>query len=692
MTYSCRRFGSSVWLCSQGCCWGCGPARAQEPDSRAAEVAAEQERKAQALTPYHPGWFERKLLESTRPAALAPPAEFVVAFGDIKRGTGPDWARPTDTFQERRRCSTQTVYRSATPKSRQVSLQTPHFFKRRLTIGTASAGRTCPNVVFHGLAPGVAPVRAWYLVGNPVRGQRRRGVQAGTRAAVRSGDGPCNASTPASRPRRRTCRASASSPECPGVGPIPDYLHSFASAAIDSRDAARLPRHGSLLRATIHDFRQQNTGPYSFRRLDGVAEAVSADPVAGNWVFYFGVRASTTQTDAGQSVPYFLMPDLGGHYLRGYGTYRFVDKHSITVTAEYPVVRAGVTSTPPFSTMPARLCPSGRRSTSLASTSRTAPAFACTDRARRCSGSKWREATRARVSFFAFSPVGGYSAMRRAVHASDRCHAGTRDRACRGRVPSGLLEAQRARTGTKFFDDDPLMRIADTQDAAKVQPREISLDLRREHQSLGRPGLKDVGRAESVNTIDEVPDSPGSPIAPRSYADEIAARRRPTTPGPRPASGRSAASRTVSRQASRSSISGGAATSSSSTRRVCRSSAPAPKPWSPACSTRSGTTCPVEHRHASPREPGHWSGRDRQAPERRQTPDASLRHRRAALTRRTQPGRLVSGQLRQRPRRQAARRVQVRGHTLRRSQRRRPAREPARAARAAGVQRLAESH
>ena len=120
----------------------------------------------------------------------------------------------------------------------------------------------------------------------------------------------------------------------PGVGADPDYLHSFGSAAIDSRDADGYTRHGTLLRATIHDFRQQNTGPYSFRRLDGVAEQY-LPILSGNWVFYFGVRASTTQTDAGQSVPYFLMPDLGGHYLRGYGTYRFVDKHSITVTAEY---------------------------------------------------------------------------------------------------------------------------------------------------------------------------------------------------------------------------------------------------------------------------------------------------------------------------------------------------------------------
>ena len=53
--------------------------------------------------------------------------------------------------------------------------------------------------------------------------------------------------------------------------------------------------------------------------------------------------------------------------------------------------------------------------------------------------------------------------------------------------PSGLLEAQRARTGTKFFADDPLMKVADTQDAAKVQPRELSLTYDAQHQSLRTP-------------------------------------------------------------------------------------------------------------------------------------------------------------------------------------------------------------
>jgi hypothetical protein len=68
-------------------------------------------------------------------------------------------------------------------------------------------------------------------------------------------------------------------------------------------------------------------------------------------------------------------------------------------------------------------------------------------------------------------------------------------------------EARAARTAPVFYDDDPLMRAADTQDASKAAPREISLVFDSVINLFGRPGLAVVGRAESVNTIDEVPDS-----------------------------------------------------------------------------------------------------------------------------------------------------------------------------------------
>jgi hypothetical protein len=72
---------------------------------------------------------------------------------------------------------------------------------------------------------------------------------------------------------------------------------------------------------------------------------------------------------------------------------------------------------------------------------------------------------------------------------------------------SSLLSADRARTAPRFYDDDPVVRVVDTQDASKAQPREISLVYDALLNLFARPGLGEVGRAESINTIDEVPDS-----------------------------------------------------------------------------------------------------------------------------------------------------------------------------------------
>src|SRR5262245_33564235 len=62
--------------------------------------------------------------------------------------------------------------------------------------------------------------------------------------------------------------------------------------------------------------------------------------------------------------------------------------------------------------------------------------------------------------------------------------------------------------GRKFYDDDPIAREPETQDASKVQGREIGLMYDLAPNLFGRPGdaAADV-RARNINTIDEVPDS-----------------------------------------------------------------------------------------------------------------------------------------------------------------------------------------
>jgi hypothetical protein len=72
---------------------------------------------------------------------------------------------------------------------------------------------------------------------------------------------------------------------------------------------------------------------------------------------------------------------------------------------------------------------------------------------------------------------------------------------------TALLSAAQQRTTPKFYDDDPIARAVDTQDASKTAARERSLYYDALANLFGRPGEAVVGRAADVNTIDEVPDS-----------------------------------------------------------------------------------------------------------------------------------------------------------------------------------------
>lgn len=77
---------------------------------------------------------------------------------------------------------------------------------------------------------------------------------------------------------------------------------------------------------------------------------------------------------------------------------------------------------------------------------------------------------------------------------------------------AGLLAAaaaaQPAGNGRKFYDDDPIAREPETQDASRAESWEIDLFFDLAYNLFARPGAGERGvRAGNVNTIDEVPDS-----------------------------------------------------------------------------------------------------------------------------------------------------------------------------------------
>jgi hypothetical protein len=59
----------------------------------------------------------------------------------------------------------------------------------------------------------------------------------------------------------------------------------------------------------------------------------------------------------------------------------------------------------------------------------------------------------------------------------------------------------------KFYDDDPISREVDSQDASRVEPWDISLAYDSIVNLFGNPEVAHTTRAQDINTIDEVPDS-----------------------------------------------------------------------------------------------------------------------------------------------------------------------------------------
>jgi hypothetical protein len=72
---------------------------------------------------------------------------------------------------------------------------------------------------------------------------------------------------------------------------------------------------------------------------------------------------------------------------------------------------------------------------------------------------------------------------------------------------TALLTAFVSGASPKFYNDDPLWRDADTQDASQLKPLEVDLVADLAYNLVGAPGDQTNRRAMNVNTVDEVPDS-----------------------------------------------------------------------------------------------------------------------------------------------------------------------------------------
>jgi len=113
-----------------------------------------------------------------------------------------------------------------------------------------------------------------------------------------------------------------------------NYVNGTAFATFDWRRNLGYSGRGGMYRVQFDDFRERDNDQYSFRSIE--AEVTQLIPILrANWVIALRGLATVTDLEDPGSVPYFLLPSLGGgSTLRGYPDFRFQDRNRLLMNAE----------------------------------------------------------------------------------------------------------------------------------------------------------------------------------------------------------------------------------------------------------------------------------------------------------------------------------------------------------------------
>ena len=308
-------------------------------ETRASRIAAEQQEKAKDLKPYAPNKAERwvKELEQTFVSGQFrwhPFFESAYRGGGFTLGAG--YLTPVGDYDS------VDVRASFTPSGYlrvESEYRAPRLFDRRGSLSVIGGWRKATEVGYYGLGTDNTSKddEALFSFTQPyasatldVRPWRHWLVVSGGLDYSKWSPGPADGASPSIE--------EVYTPEtAPGLGATPTYLHSFGTIAADSRASSGYARRGGYYAASLHAY-ADNEGLYSFQRAD--YEAIQHVPLGRDtWVLSLRGKVETTYTSDGDTLPYFMMPSLGGGSdMRGFGSWRFRDLHSLLLQAEWRVL------------------------------------------------------------------------------------------------------------------------------------------------------------------------------------------------------------------------------------------------------------------------------------------------------------------------------------------------------------------
>jgi len=302
-------------------------------DTRAAEIAAEQERKAADLKAYKPSGAEMWTIRLRRefidlPSGFYPYFSSVYSGGGFTLGAGF-----REYYGDRTHWDIKGLYSLKSYKLVEFSTDSIGHAQGRVDLHGRIGWRDATQVSYYGLGiDTVTDDRSTFRLKEGYAGGtvNMRPAKYAVFGASADYEDYSMGSGLGTVPSIEEIFTPATAP---GLGVSPTYLHTSASAGLDSRPSPGYARHGGLYEVRYHNYADQDK-TYSFDRVDG--EIVQHLPILREtWVISLHGLVQTTLND-NDTVPYFLLPSLGsGSTLRGYPSWRFRDRHSLLMSGEF---------------------------------------------------------------------------------------------------------------------------------------------------------------------------------------------------------------------------------------------------------------------------------------------------------------------------------------------------------------------
>jgi hypothetical protein len=321
---------------------GAGTARAQTPNppqSRAEELRAEREAKAQALAPHQQNSLEGGMhFFEDRAVFILDREGFYPKLGSLTVGSGFAYGlgyRDRDLLNNYGSVDMWVAGSTRGYFAAEGRVRFPELAHKKLLVEGWAGRRDYAGEYFYGLGPDSQRAdQSDYGLRSTIFG-----ASAGVRPFPKLIVGTSLEYLTPSVGRGNDDRVpdvedSFGEAEAPGVSQRADFLRTHGYVELDYRQP-RYPRQGGFLRADISHYEDRTTGSYTFNRYDFDARQFIGF-LAGRRVLGLRGFVSTTDEREGGVVPFYGMPTLGGNdTLRGFRMYRFRGPHALLLQAEY---------------------------------------------------------------------------------------------------------------------------------------------------------------------------------------------------------------------------------------------------------------------------------------------------------------------------------------------------------------------